>query len=136
MRRCRLAVLAVLAVAALWAHPASAQPRPDLTIAVNQLPPGMEPLAHDGNVTVRIVYSIFDTLLRRDFLNPLEGGGARLLPSLAESWERNAPNQVTLKLRKGVKFANGADFTADDVLFTFSGERMLDKDSQIGRAHV
>jgi len=129
VRRCRLAVLAVLAVVALWAHPASAQPRPDLTVAVNQLPPGMEPLAHDGNVTVRIVYSIFDTLLRRDFLNPLEGGGARLLPSLAESWERNAPNQVTLKLRKGVKFANGADFTADDVLFTFSGERMLDKDS-------
>ena len=58
MRRCRLAVLAVLAVVTLSAHPAFAQPRPDLTVAVNQLPPGMEPLAHDGNVTVRIVYSI------------------------------------------------------------------------------
>ena len=129
MRPYRLVLLAVLAVAPFLAAPAQSQDkRPDLVIAVNQLPPGLEPLMHSGNVTVRLTYSIFDTLLRRDFLNPLPGGGSRLVPSLAESWERTGPNQVVFKLRKGVKFSNGADFTAEDVLFTFSDERMLGKD--------
>ena len=130
MLRYRLSGLTLLCAAVLLAAPSVAQDkRPDLSIAVNQLPPGLEPLMHSGNVTVRLTYSIFDTLLRRDFLNPLPDGGARLVPALAESWERTAPNQVVFKLRRGVKFSNGADFTADDVLFTFSDERMLGKDA-------
>lgn len=129
MTHSRLAALALLATVSAHSPLAAQDARPDLTIAVNALPPGMEPLAHDGNVTVRIIYSIFDTLIRRDFMNPLPGGGSRLVPALAESWERVAPDQVVFKLRRGVKFANGADFTAEDVLFTFSEERMLGKDS-------
>lgn len=44
MRRYRLVLLAVLAVAPFLAQPAQGQDkRPDLVIAVNQLPPGLEP---------------------------------------------------------------------------------------------
>ena len=45
-------------------------------------------------------------------------------PNLAESWEYDAENMtVTFHLKKGVKFHNGDEFTAEDVLFSF--ERAL-----------
>jgi peptide/nickel transport system substrate-binding protein len=43
-----------------------------------------------------------------------------LQPELAESWEFDSGNVVlTLTLRQGVKWHDGEDFTADDVIFTF-----------------
>jgi peptide/nickel transport system substrate-binding protein len=43
-----------------------------------------------------------------------------LEPALAESWTQSADGlSYTLKLRSGVRFSDGAPFTADDVLFTF-----------------
>jgi peptide/nickel transport system substrate-binding protein len=42
-----------------------------------------------------------------------------LEPMLAESWTRSADNLTyTLKLRRGVRFSDGAPFTAADVLFS------------------
>ena len=44
----------------------------------------------------------------------------RLEPMLALSWKPNGDGSVwTFKLRKGVKFHNGAAMTADDVVYTF-----------------
>jgi ABC-type transport system substrate-binding protein len=49
---------------------------------------------------------------------------SELIPGLAESWELSDDGLVYIfHLRKGVKFHNGAEFTADDVKYTF--ERML-----------
>ena len=46
-------------------------------------------------------------------------------PELAESWEPNAGlTQYTFKLRQGVKFHNGKDFKAEDVVFSF--QRLID----------
>jgi peptide/nickel transport system substrate-binding protein len=42
-----------------------------------------------------------------------------LIPALAESWETTSPTTWVFKLRKGVKFHNGNDFTADDVIFSW-----------------
>ena len=46
----------------------------------------------------------------------------KIIPGLAERWEIVDPSSWRFYLRKGVKFHNGEDFTADDVVF--SAERM------------
>lgn len=44
-------------------------------------------------------------------------------PGLAESWKQLDDKTMQFKLRKGIKFHNGDDFTAEDVKFSF--ERMM-----------
>jgi peptide/nickel transport system substrate-binding protein len=42
-------------------------------------------------------------------------------PALAESWSTSSDGKVwTFKLRQGVKWHDGTEFTADDVIFTYS----------------
>lgn len=123
----KLLALATLAAGASLSASA-ADTRPDVVIAVNELPRGLEPVEDTGNVDVRATYSIFDTLIRRDF--SVEGGGnASLKPLLAESWTRVSPTVLEVKLRRGVRFHSGEEFTADDVVFTFSPERMVGKEA-------
>lgn len=123
-----LAATGILAFASVTAI--AADTRPDVVVAVNELPRGLEPVENTGNVDVRATYSIFDTLIRRDFT--VEGGGnASLKPLLAESWKRLSPTVLEVKLRRGVKFHNGEELTADDVVFTFSPERMLGKEAVV-----
>ncbi|MCC7371888.1 MAG: ABC transporter substrate-binding protein [Chloroflexi bacterium] len=59
---------------------------------------------------------MYDNLIR---FNPNDGGRT-IVPDLAEKWEV-APDgsTYTFNLRKGVKFHDGSDFTADDVIATF-----------------
>jgi ABC-type transport system substrate-binding protein len=50
----------------------------------------------------------------------------QLVPALAERWESSADaKEYTFWLRKGVKFHNGKNFTADDVKFTFERIKAL-----------
>lgn len=117
----RRILAAALCAAALSAG--AADRRPDIVVAVNELARGLEPAEQTGNVDVRITYSVFDTLIRRDFA--VAGGGAKSLkPSLAESWTRFGPSELQVRLRRGVKFHDGSPLTADDVVFTFSPERL------------
>jgi peptide/nickel transport system substrate-binding protein len=52
----------------------------------------------------------------------------KLVPELAVSWKSNPQATVwTYNLRKGVKFQNGQDMTADDVVATF--KRLVDPNS-------
>lgn len=121
------AAAAVLcAFAPLSASAAAADSRPELVVAVAEIPEGLEPSKELSNMGTRITYNIFDTLIRRDFLADGSGTAARLVPGLAESWKRIDNNGIELHLRKGVKFHNGDELTADDVVFTF--ERMLKPD--------
>ena len=121
-----LAAVALFSIASVHA----AEGRPDVVIAVNELPRGLEPADDTGTVDVRATYSIFDTLIRRDF-SVAGGGNASLKPLLAESWKRVSPTVLEVRLRKGVRFHNGDELTADDVIFTFSPERLTGKDAVI-----
>lgn len=98
--------------------------RPALTVAVADLPPTLEPAMELSNVGTRITYSVFDTLIRRDFLGSPDGGGSALKAHLAEAWERVSARELVVRLRQGVVFHNGDVLTADDVAFTFAEGRL------------
>lgn len=117
-------VLAAPALVTSGSVLAQADPRRILTIAVPELPPTLEPANELSNVGTRVTYSIFDTLIRRDFLSTPDGGGSALKPHLAESWERSGPRELVVRLRRGVKFHNGDALTSDDVAFTFAEGRL------------
>lgn len=120
----RLAAAGLMALG-LSAGAASADDRPDLVVAVNDIPDTLEPADGMGNTHVRLIYSMFDSLIRRDFLSDGQGGGSKLVPGLAESWTVIDDKTLEFKLRKGVKFHNGDELTADDVVFTFTMGRMI-----------
>ena len=103
---------------------AMAQERTDLVVGVADLPATLEPGKELSNVGTRVNYSVFDTLIRRDFLSAEGGGGSALVPSLATEWTRLDDLTLEVKLRDDVTFHNGAPLTAEDVVFTFSPERL------------
>jgi peptide/nickel transport system substrate-binding protein len=59
--------------------------------------------------------AVFDPLVTYD------RASRTIKPVLAESWQRISDTVVEFKLRHGVKFHDGSDFTADDVVATLEG---------------
>ena len=55
--------------------------------------------------------NVYEGLTKRD-------KDLKIIPGLAERWEILEPTRWRFYLRKGVKFQNGEDFTADDVVFS------------------
>jgi peptide/nickel transport system substrate-binding protein len=96
--------------------------RPTITIAVQQVAnsASLEVVRERSNVGERVQMPIFENLIARNLKSKLEP-----IPGVAESWKRIDDRTVELSLRKGVKFHNGDEMTADDVVFTFGAERMF-----------
>lgn len=126
----RATALGALALAAIAPATGSLAQGADLTIALNELPRSLDPGSQTGNVDVRVYYNIFDTLIRRDFgAEGADGAGRELVPALATSWEWIDDTTFEVKLREDVVCHDGAPFDADDVLATFSPERLWGADS-------
>ena len=90
--------------------------------------------AFQGDVQTMDPHGLFETMtlgFQRNIYEALVWRTAdmEMRPGLAESWENTAPDTWTFKLRKGVKFHNGNDFTADDV--AFSVERIRSEGSDL-----
>jgi peptide/nickel transport system substrate-binding protein len=99
-----------------------ADDRPTISIAVQQVATSanLEVVRERSNVGERVQASIFENLIAHNLQGTLEP-----VPGLAESWQRIDQRTVELSLRKGVKFHNGDELTADDVVFSFGPERMF-----------
>jgi peptide/nickel transport system substrate-binding protein len=104
---------------------AQADDRPTITIAVQQVSnsASLEVLREQSNVGTRTFSTLFECLIGRNLQGKLEP-----VPALAESWRRIDTRTVELNLRKGVKFHNGDELTAEDVVFTFGADRMFGTD--------
>lgn len=75
----------------MTAAPALAQDdtRPDLIVAVNNLPGSLEGIEEMGNVAVRITYSMFDSLIPSLIVAPTPTGSKPTdasLPTLTVPW--------------------------------------------------
>src|SRR6185503_2395359 len=80
-------------------------------------------LAFQGDLKSLDPYSLNETFTHGMLGNVYEGLTKRdkdlkIIPGLAERWEVVEPTRWRFHLRKGVKFSNGEDFTADDVVFS------------------
>ena len=124
-----LAALLIVAVA-VAAAPAMSHAR-DLTIAVQKLPDVLEPALENSNVHLRVMYSIFETLVKTDYRD-----GGKLKPGLATAWKIESPRSILFTLRKGVKYHNGEELTAEDVAWAFSPERLSVKGGTGGNTVV
>ena len=83
----------------------------DLRIGMSADVTSVDP--HFTNITPNntIGWHVFDALTHVD-------ADARLVPGLAESWRAVDDTTWEFKLRRGVKFHDGSDLTADDVLYS------------------
>ena len=101
---------AALACALLIAGGADASAQ-NLTIGIGGSPTSLDPHFYNASPNISLTQHMFDTLVERD-------AQVRLRPMLAESWRVVEPTIWEFKLRPGVKWHDGRDFTADDVAFT------------------
>lgn len=123
-RRKILSIPAALGATTLAAPAIGQARRPVLRIGAQGLPDSLEPINAISNTGNRITNALFDTLIHRDFFARPDGTGAALTPGLAESWSRESDRSLRVTLRRGVRFHNGVEMTAEDVAFTFSPERL------------
>jgi len=82
-----------------------------LTIGVRAGPESMDPHYTATGTHAEALKHVFDTLV-------WSGNGLEIEPRLAESWKAIDDTTWEFKLRKGVKFHDGSDFTAEDVKFS------------------
>ena len=83
----------------------------DLSVALSADVTSMDPHSHNLTPNNNVAEHVFETLVTKDTRS-------RLKPSLAESWRAVDDLTWEFKLRKGVKFHDGSDFTAQDVVFS------------------
>jgi peptide/nickel transport system substrate-binding protein len=101
-------------------EPADAGDRPNLVIAAAGIPAQLDPYSNRSLVGHMTQYSIFETLVRRDWLDSDPPGiGNNIVPMLAESWEYLDDVTIEFQLRDDVTWHNGDHFDADDVVYSF-----------------
>jgi peptide/nickel transport system substrate-binding protein len=76
----------------------------------------LDPYTLNETFTLGVMGNVMEGLIKR-------GPELEIIPGLAERWEVIEPTRWRFHLRRGVKFHNGNDFNADDVVF--SVERVL-----------
>jgi peptide/nickel transport system substrate-binding protein len=74
--------------------------------------PSLDPYGHSVTFNYAMWKHIMEPIVRYDYWN------RKYVSALAESWKAEG-TEWTFSLRKGIKFHNGADFTANDIVFSY-----------------
>ncbi len=88
-----------------------AAPAADLSIALGGDVTSIDPHFHNLTPNNNIGAHVFDTLVMKE-------PGGHIKPGLAESWRAVDDLTWEFRLRKGVRFHDGSNFTAADVVFS------------------
>lgn len=99
---CKAAVCGVFALSGMIAQ---AQ---EFKLAMSSAPTTMDPHHYNLFANLNVSDHMFDTLVTMD-------ADSRIIPNLAESWTMINDTTWEFKLRKGAKFSDGSDVTAEDV---------------------
>ena len=101
--------LAALALGlGLAATPLSAQ---EFKMAMSSPPSSMDPHFFNLFSNINVSDHMFETLVKMD-------NDSKVVPGLAESWRLVDDTTWEFKLRRGVKFHDGSEFTAEDVAWS------------------
>ncbi|GLQ06722.1 ABC transporter substrate-binding protein [Sneathiella chinensis] len=97
--------------------------------------------AFQGSLSSLDPHSLNETFLLGTLGNIYEGlviydENLTVTPGLAESWEIVEPTKWKFNLRKGVKFHNGNDFTAEDVVFSWQRALSEGSDQKVRAAKI
>ncbi|CAN5150094.1 ABC transporter substrate-binding protein [soil metagenome] len=111
LRIARAIGMTLLGAATLFATPAMAART--LAIGLSGDVTSIDPHFHNVTPNANVAEHIFDTLITKD-------EKMKLKPSLALSWKPIDDTTWEVKLRPNVKFHDGSEFTADDVVFSLA----------------
>lgn len=100
----------------------------DLRLALSTDPPTLDPVRVEDTTSFQVGVQIMEGLLELD-------EDLTLTPVIAERWEVSPDRKTyTFHLRRGVKFHNGRELTAEDCAYSFS--RNLDPKALGVRTHL
>jgi peptide/nickel transport system substrate-binding protein len=91
-----------------------------ITVALSQAPASLDPGDHRSRSSETVIRNMFDGLVTRDASN-------NVYLELAEEIRWLDDVTLEIKLRQGVRFHDGVEMTAEDVVFTF--ERIIQDDA-------
>jgi peptide/nickel transport system substrate-binding protein len=93
--------------------PVSAPGAQTIVVGLASPPDTLDPADHRNRTSETVIRNMFDGLVTRDT-------GSEVHLELAESAELIDDTTWEFKLHEGVRFHNGSEMTADDVVFTFN----------------
>ena len=107
--------IAAIGGLALAPHSATAQRTADtLRVVFRDAVPNIDPYFNSQRTGLILGHQAWDGLVHRD------PETFRIVPALATEWAWVGTTAIDFTLRRGVKFHDGSDFTADDVVFTIN----------------
>ncbi|MBP6684844.1 MAG: peptide ABC transporter substrate-binding protein [Leucobacter sp.] len=84
-----------------------------ITVGTTDVVTALDPAGSYDNGSFAVMTNVYPFLLNHEI------GSSDVAPDIAESAEFTEPTQYTVKLKAGLKFANGNDLTSSDVKHTF-----------------
>ncbi|WP_029728220.1 ABC transporter substrate-binding protein [Sinorhizobium meliloti] len=117
----KISLASALLASAFLSHPAFAETRPDIVVAIQDMGTAGSLDTTENRSTAARKYQnmIFEQLIALDLSDP----NLAAKPGLSTEWRWKNDTVLEVKLRQGVKFHNGDEMKADDVVFSFSDER-------------